>query len=300
MVTEMSDQTAIRAKVLAGICPFCDKGPFHVVAGHTVRVHNVNSRELRDAAGLYYSDTITSPEYHEARVTLSRRQYIDGRYATFLKAKLGQSHDLSQAAIRLQKRKAAQLTPEKRKRVGRKHSADRLAASAERDKEIKQLLDAGMFYREIAERMQINPRTVRAVVRRHGWVLGDNSRYEKTDGRVRYWASRKGQDSEALRKGRATHRANIAADNTALLNMWNSGVTVYELAEQRGVKVAAIRTRLRNLGATVPDGRADPDRPKRPRITQPLWYCSLANCHNVGRARGMCSMHYQRWAKTQS
>jgi predicted nucleic acid-binding Zn ribbon protein len=51
--------------VEAGICPFCGRGPFTVLAGHTNKVHAVDRRELRELAGLTYSASIIPAEYRE-------------------------------------------------------------------------------------------------------------------------------------------------------------------------------------------------------------------------------------------
>lgn len=275
----------IRAKVLEGICPFCGAGPFHVVAGHTVRVHDVGRRELRDLAGLYYSAQLTSPEYHDKRADLSRRLYREGNRGAYLVSRPGVKHDLSRAAVKLQKVKAAKVTDKQRREVGRQAGRDRLAASAGRDAEVLRLLDAGMTNVAIAAQVSINPVTVRAIAKRDGRML---------DGRARYGASRRGVTDPHLEKGRATMRANNAADGAALVAAYEDGSTVYELADRRGIQVGTIRERLRRLGVDLPDGRADPDRPKRVYMQQPPWYCKLDGCDGVGRARGLCGKHYQR------
>jgi predicted nucleic acid-binding Zn ribbon protein len=43
---------------MAGICPFCGRGPFQVLAGHTQKVHAVDRFELRELAGLTYSASL--------------------------------------------------------------------------------------------------------------------------------------------------------------------------------------------------------------------------------------------------
>jgi predicted nucleic acid-binding Zn ribbon protein len=51
--------------VMAGICPFCDRGPFKVLAGHTARTHGVDRLELRVLAGLTYSASILDDDTRE-------------------------------------------------------------------------------------------------------------------------------------------------------------------------------------------------------------------------------------------
>jgi predicted nucleic acid-binding Zn ribbon protein len=56
---------ATRRAVEAGICPFCGRGPFILLAGHTNRAHAVDRWELRELAGLAYSTSILAPEDRE-------------------------------------------------------------------------------------------------------------------------------------------------------------------------------------------------------------------------------------------
>lgn len=49
---------ATRRALMAGICPFCGRGPFRVLAGHTQRIHAVDRFELRELADLTYSTSI--------------------------------------------------------------------------------------------------------------------------------------------------------------------------------------------------------------------------------------------------
>lgn len=55
----------IAEAVLAGMCPWCGRGPWKVLAGHTSRSHGVSSRDLRDLAGFRAQDPICSPEFSE-------------------------------------------------------------------------------------------------------------------------------------------------------------------------------------------------------------------------------------------
>jgi ribosomal protein S27AE len=51
---------------MAGICPFCGRGPFQVLAGHTQKVHGVDRFELRELADLTYSTSILDERTREA------------------------------------------------------------------------------------------------------------------------------------------------------------------------------------------------------------------------------------------
>jgi hypothetical protein len=56
---------ATRRAVMAGICPFCGRGPFLVVAGHTQTTHGVDRFELRERADLTYSTSILDASTRE-------------------------------------------------------------------------------------------------------------------------------------------------------------------------------------------------------------------------------------------
>jgi hypothetical protein len=58
---------AVKEAVLAGICPCCGKGPFVLLARHTHAQHGIDKRQLRDLAGLAYTDSITSAAHQELR-----------------------------------------------------------------------------------------------------------------------------------------------------------------------------------------------------------------------------------------
>src|SRR5581483_4300938 len=49
---------ATRRAVMAGICPFCGRDPFVVLAGHTHKIHGVDRFELRELADLTYSTSL--------------------------------------------------------------------------------------------------------------------------------------------------------------------------------------------------------------------------------------------------
>lgn len=55
-------QEALREAIAAQRCPWCGRGPYRILAGHTSRAHGVDRHELRRLAGLGRSDAICSPE----------------------------------------------------------------------------------------------------------------------------------------------------------------------------------------------------------------------------------------------
>lgn len=64
-VRRMAGKTTaeMRAYVAEQTCPFCDKGPFKSLASHTYRAHGVLADDLRFAAGMTTTDSLSSPEY---------------------------------------------------------------------------------------------------------------------------------------------------------------------------------------------------------------------------------------------
>ncbi len=65
-------ETYIRAYLLAQLCPWCQTGPWRVVAQHVRIVHGVTSRQLCDLAGFSRRDSITAVEVTERLRDLSR------------------------------------------------------------------------------------------------------------------------------------------------------------------------------------------------------------------------------------
>lgn len=70
---------AVKEAVLAGLCPCCGKGPFTLVARHTHAQHGIDTRQLRDLAGLTYSESITPPALRERRKDIADALIAEGR-----------------------------------------------------------------------------------------------------------------------------------------------------------------------------------------------------------------------------
>lgn len=52
----------VRRFIDANLCPYCSRGPFKNLAGHTIRTHGIDRRELREAAGVPLSYPVASPD----------------------------------------------------------------------------------------------------------------------------------------------------------------------------------------------------------------------------------------------
>lgn len=70
---------AIKAAVLAGICPCCGRGPFTLLARHTHSQHGLDTRQLRDLAGLTYSESITPPAHQDQRRKIAKDMIEAGK-----------------------------------------------------------------------------------------------------------------------------------------------------------------------------------------------------------------------------
>lgn len=57
---------ATREAILAGMCPFCGKTGFKMLAGHTQRAHGVDRLELRAMGGFVLRESVCAPELSEA------------------------------------------------------------------------------------------------------------------------------------------------------------------------------------------------------------------------------------------
>ena len=89
---------AWRECVLAGICPICNRGPYVVLAGHTVKKHAIDRFELRERAGFCYSDTICDPAHSErARERALADPQFRERMARMREAEKSGTHRLSPA-----------------------------------------------------------------------------------------------------------------------------------------------------------------------------------------------------------
>lgn len=73
------DKDAIRDAVLEGICPCCGRGPFILLARHMNARHGIDTREMRDLAGLTYTESIIPPSFREQRSKIALDLIAEGR-----------------------------------------------------------------------------------------------------------------------------------------------------------------------------------------------------------------------------
>lgn len=67
-------QDAIRESIESGICPWCGRGPYKMLAGHVNGQHGIDRFELRELAGLTRHVSICDPAYSDERRDLAQRQ----------------------------------------------------------------------------------------------------------------------------------------------------------------------------------------------------------------------------------
>lgn len=103
-------EEAVREAVLAGICPCCGKGPFTLVARHTHAQHGIDTRQLRDLAGLTYSESITPPALREQRRKIANDLIAEGRLSSPGGVK-GRTRSTSKAGKERMKRKPSKDAP---------------------------------------------------------------------------------------------------------------------------------------------------------------------------------------------
>ena len=287
-MTSENNEAAMREQARNGICPLCGKGAFRSVAGHVSRKHGIDRFQFKDMIGVYYSEGFTDPELRAAQSERGKKQYAEGRHGIRPRRK-GDTVKLSKAAAALQRDKVLSMPPEARARGAQMLSRRRLEETRERDDEIARLAGEGKMNMEIASRFDIHPATVQEVLRRRGI---------ESDGRARYMATKRGIEPPALRSSREEYTERMNAEGQELVERFRAGESPQALALERGISIKAMKARLKRYGASLPDGRKDPNRKKPPpRPKAPPRYCSLPDCDNRHKCKGLCSKHYQRMAK---
>lgn len=143
-------------RVIDRLCPFCLAGPFHVVASHVVRVHDLDRRAFRDLLLVPYSKSISSPEHAGMRSEMMSRLIEEGVISPPTNPG-GRHYEYSHAA------RESWMANLKAARVGWKESAHEKAARRIR------LWRSGQFtLRELAEIEGLKPAHMRQALNRAG------------------------------------------------------------------------------------------------------------------------------------
>ena len=165
----------IRQAVDAGICPWCGKGPYTVLAVHTSKVHKINRFDLREAAGITYSARITPDDYHERRSELSRDLYERG--LTFRpehnKPAKGAKRRVSPAGRAEHAAQARAMPAETRVANLRRAREGHRARLAEERRELRSAYDQGGNVYELADTYGVTVRSLRVRLRSMGVDVPD-------------------------------------------------------------------------------------------------------------------------------
>lgn len=114
----------IRAAIELGICPWCKRGPFKMLAGHVNQRHGVDRFEFREMAGLMRHESICDPDFSAERSAWTSSLGLQppgtqpGRTLTWSTA--GKARQRENA-----RRVAKGLSREQREAMGRKGGATR-------------------------------------------------------------------------------------------------------------------------------------------------------------------------------
>jgi hypothetical protein len=98
------ERTQYVAALHEGMCPFCDRGPFRMVAGHVSSAHAVSRHDLREWLGLNRSHILTSPDLHEERSDLAKKNLSNPAAREGLALGLGMSAKERRRPLRLEAR----------------------------------------------------------------------------------------------------------------------------------------------------------------------------------------------------
>lgn len=150
------DIEKVRSYIEAQICPWCERGPWKVLASHTWRGHAVSAAELRVMADRRPGESICSPASSE-----------------LFRERLEERPDRQEIA----KRGGARATEAKAQAVAGAATRAKFAKhNAEKYKKIELLYRANptMTLLEIGEAVGMHYRTVKVALRRAGINLGDH------------------------------------------------------------------------------------------------------------------------------
>lgn len=244
----------VRACIEAGLCPWCNAGPFKVLATHVFRAHAVTGIELREMAGIVKTASICDPAHAAAKADALRGQRLpDSAYERNKKPRR-----YSKAGLAVQRAKLESArSPEQARAAGVAAGAKIMAENEPKYQEIKRLFGEGMLFRDIASAVGMTSRTVRTVLHRAGLVEGDgrsirfrNQEFaERAKGRLRRGLRSKLANDEAMALARLKRFADLGGT-------WHA---VGIVASEWGTSKKSAAQYLKNYGVQVPDGRVGDD-----------------------------------------
>ena len=143
--------------ILAGICPYCGRGPFVSIAAHTARAHGVQNRQLRDEFGFTYSEVICDKSYHEVH------QNVPEKCRQALRDWAEKPHSRSVQPRTLSKAGHASVGAN---RIRRNKESHRFKIREEQLPELLALREQGLSWLELAEYYGVSHQTVAWAARR--------------------------------------------------------------------------------------------------------------------------------------
>ena len=168
-------QEALRKFIAAQVCPWCNAGPFKMLATHVHRAHGISADEFRTLAGLTRHAPLCA-ESHSAECAnrLAGKALPEIAYE---RAKQ-RPRTYSEAGRASQREKAALVPQDDRLRAARASGDSQLAQNAAKHAEIVRRFQKGEPLKEIAEAVGVSGPTVQRTLRREGLYV---------DGRTRRW-----------------------------------------------------------------------------------------------------------------
>lgn len=242
----------LREFIAAGTCPWCGRGPWKVLAGHTLRAHAVSGVELREMAGLVKDASICLPEFSQSKADARRGQRLpDSAYDTSKRTR----RTFGEAGRAVQRAKLdAVRSPGQSRQAGAAFAAKMAEQNKEKRDTALRMFREGRLIRDIAKAVGLNPQAIRAHLRRSGVTPSEILRARSTN--VEWLSStaagrQRGADSR--RQAWSVQRESRMARFAALGGTYEATAL---LASEWGMSRRHTIDYLRKYGAYVPDGRS--------------------------------------------
>jgi hypothetical protein len=140
-----------RADLEAGLCPYCGRGPYRVVAGHVWRAHEIDGRTLREDAGLPWSASVCDPSHADLMRDLAIERgsvrHMEGKHV------VGEALAFSPAGLASQRANGA-ASGDRRRRI-----------PVESIPSLRQRRARGESYSSIARDFGVTPQAIRNAIR---------------------------------------------------------------------------------------------------------------------------------------
>lgn len=253
---------ALREFIQAQACPWCGKGPFTMLAGHTQRQHGVSAAELRRMAVLNKDAPLCSPDLSQThREARQGRQLPEKAYENLRKRReQGLTIQLSEAGRASHRNKLAKVrTPEARAKMGRTLSRRMREASAEVHAEVVRLADEPLTRRQVAQRVGLSPDTVSRIWREHGIRADERQGRPDTSPLMSRMDEQAAQDlRERLARNREKYHERQRQESLALatefIRRGSTLAALKEMAAERGISGKSLGWRIKKHGAQMPPG----------------------------------------------